>query len=236
MYNYYACVIIDIIMVEDKVGTDSRAHLWAVFGGLCVVIVGLVVAIAVVSYHKTNDTELGSDSETEDSEEIQTYDPEVLKELEESEALVGGRFNEIKTESEELLKQDPIDADRINRLYNDGIAFASENGRTDYAMTLVLDRVQQLTDVGLKDKALEGTIAVDASVFSDPDKYRFYSIIVDLAEQTGNDEILQEYRPLQSSMKEAFDENANRIDEYRDERNNELPVELRSNYGDSEDQ
>ncbi|MBR2725977.1 hypothetical protein IKE87_01790 [Candidatus Saccharibacteria bacterium] len=168
----------------------NKKILICVLVGLGILIIGLVIGLIVTFNSKKSDGTIDTPDEMEAAMEI---DKKITEEA------VYAR-----EEATKLLEQNPVDVNRINELYNNAISLALNNNRADYMAVLVYDRNELLTAKGLKKEALDALLSLDYSTLSEPNKYRTYTLIVDLARELGENDVLAEYEELQKSVSRAY--------------------------------
>ena len=178
-------------MKYGRMRSGNEKHLVGVLAGLGVVIVGLVVVIVVVNTKRNDDIR---DELEQGIEESYIRDDQKLT----------ARVLGIKEEAKKILKAKPVDFDKFDELFDSGIEMALEMNRIDYVPVLTNDRYDLLMGAGYKKEALEALKKGDYDVLSEPDRYRLYEKIIELAKELGDDNILSEYSSKQENVAGAY--------------------------------
>jgi len=116
-------------------------------------------------------------------------------------------YNAVRAEAKNLLGQDPVDVDAIVDLYNQYINQNIANNELDRASSYMYAEYEDLLAGGFKQEALDALVVMDFSVFNEPEQYRWYSIVVSLANELGNGDVVLQYEPLMAQTKAAYDAN-----------------------------
>lgn len=189
---------------------EHRGLVW-VLVGLVFVIVGLTVGIVVVM-NRDGDGEEITTQEIETQEIAEgcyydeyageiacDFDEKVLKEKQLIDEVY--RINEGVQQS---LDKESVDMDTINQLYAAGVAKAIELDRTDYVIVITNDVTGALLSKGLKRESLDILLSVDFSLFSEPNQYRFYDRIIELAKELNDSEVVAKYQTLRSQVEPEY--------------------------------
>ena len=115
-----------------------------------------------------------------------------------------------------LLSQNPVDVNAIINLYNPIIEKAYEFDRTDYAVSVMIDRRYLLISNGFKREALDVMLSENYDKLSDADKYRMYDAIISLAEELGDTAAVEKYKPLREEVSASYWLDYNMTEKYRD--------------------
>ena len=116
-------------------------------------------------------------------------------------------YNAVRAEAKNLLGQDSVDVDAIVDLYNQYINQNIANNELDRASSYMYAEYEDLLAGGFKQEALDALVVMDFSVFNEPEQYRWYSIVVSLANELGNGDVVLQYEPLMAQTKAAYDAN-----------------------------
>lgn len=171
--------------------TSNNKVLVGILVVLGLVIVGLGAGIAIVNLNNN----AGQDEEVATTEEQKAYYDYV------------NDFDKVKEKAKELLSQSPVDATALVNLYDPYIEQCLADGAVDRASAYIQERNQNLISAGLKKEALDELTKIDYSVFNEPEQYRYYSMIVELAKELGESGVVAQYEPLMTKTKEAWDRN-----------------------------
>lgn len=162
-------------------------------GVLGIVIIGLVVGIVVVNMNGGD--EIVTSKEDEDEISYQEYTNYVEE------------YDAVRAEAQRLLGENPVDVDAIIKLYSKYIDANLANDELDRASSYIYAENEDLLAGGFKQEALDAMLVIDYSVFDEPEQYRWYVKIIDLANELGESNIAKEYEPLAASTKAAYDAN-----------------------------
>lgn len=188
---------------EDFKKNNKKQRLLWILTGLCVLIIILVVAI-VVAINRSNGGQVESGEETESSGI--TEEPEVSEEEIQKEKQLMDLLDSVNMRAQGLVNVLPVDVAAINKLYDDAIEKCMSLDRKDYAINFFNDRRDVFLSKGMKREALDSMLSFDFDPFSDPDKYRLYTKIIDIAEDVGDSKVASEYEQLRSTVEEAYRE------------------------------
>lgn len=199
----------------------KRKHLIAALLVLCAIILVLVVSIVLVQ--NFNSGQEGSNiEEPVAGEEI--YEPTEEDVAREDELVA--ECDRINAEVEKLLAVKPVNVNAINELYAAGIEKALQYNRSDYVIALALQREENFRSGGLKKEALDAWQTLDFDLFSDPDKYRLYSYVTDLAQELNDQETLDKYNALRDTVEAAYWEDYEATSQRAEKENEDLGEEL----------
>ena len=117
---------------------------------------------------------------------------------------INQKYQDINKQAQELLNSNPVDVKKINELYDSGIEFAISKGRNDYIISFYNSRNDALVAKGLKREALDALITVDVSSLDQPDQYRYYTAVIELAEELNDNATVSKYQELRAPTEEAY--------------------------------
>ena len=195
----------------NKKSSVNEKHLLVGLFCLLVIIVGLVMAIVVVN--KNQDDNEPTEELVDETDELACYyDDEEEEEgtceddieLNRSESEMVKAVEKIEKEEQAMADRGSVDVGKINHMYDDGIKKATELGRSDYVFVLVSARTDFLKENGLQKEALDALLKTDFDLFLDPDKYRLYSEIIEIADDLKETEISSRYRQLQKTVADEY--------------------------------
>ena len=178
--------------------SPEKRNLLIILGALCSL--AIVLAVLVIINFVKQPAEVASD---EDWEETALY-WDGMSDEEYAEAQMIEEFERINTEAKKLLEKNPIDVDAINALYNGGIELAKKNNRPDYIISLNLERRDNFMSKGLTKEALDAMLTMNFNDYSEPDQYRLYSKVIELAESIGDNEVASKYKTLRTGVEQAY--------------------------------
>lgn len=178
--------------------SPDKRNLLIILGTLCLLAV-VLAALVIINFVK-QPTEVVSD---EDEDNTALY-WDGMSEEEFTEAQMMEEFERIDTEVKKLLEKNPVDIDAINALYNGGIELAKKNDRPDYIISLNLERKDNLMSKGLTKEALDAMLTMNFGDYSEPDQYRLYSEVIELAEKVGDNEVVSKYKALRAKVEPAY--------------------------------
>lgn len=170
--------------------------LWVVLGILCVVIVGLIVGIVVVSLNsgRSQDTQVTENSEEMSEEQIEAQNYK-------------DSFDKVRAEAKKLLAENPVDPIKIISLYSPYIEKSLADKMVDRASAYIRAEQDDLFTAGYKQAALDELLKLDFSVFNEPEQYKYYLEITELAKDLNRSDVVAKYEPLVAQTKEAYDRN-----------------------------
>lgn len=163
-------------------------------GVLGIVIIGLVVGIVAVNLRWDNEaTVVNEDDKAEElADEYVAYVED---------------YGIVREKAQELLRQDPVDVDAIIRLYSEHIEYNIASGSYGRASSYMLAEMDDLVAGGFRKEALGVLTSMDFDIFDKPERYRWYSEIIALAEELGDNETVRMYDSLRQEVKEAYEIN-----------------------------
>jgi len=189
--------------MENEVVNQGRKQtagggrgLWIVLGILCVVIVGLIVGIVVVSLNsgRSQDTQVTENSEEMSEEQIEAQNYK-------------DSFDKVRAEAKKLLAENPVDPTKIISLYSPYIEKSLADKMVDRASAYIRAEQDDLLTAGYKQAALDELLKLDFSVFNEPEQYKYYLEITELAKDLNRSDVVAKYEPLVAQTKEAYDRN-----------------------------
>lgn len=188
-------------MDKDKPNKFNNKHLIIVLSILVCAIIALTTAIIIAKVNAPVQEEPVAEEEDEE-----TYDLywEGMSEDEYQEAQLAELEATLHDQTSQLLNQQPPDIDAVNKIYDSAIATALEQGRKDYIISFTDQRKDDFLAFGLTQAALDAMLTTDFSIFSEPDQYRLYTEVVELAEELNNSTVLEKYKALQKSVEAAY--------------------------------
>ena len=192
----------------------SNKLLAIVLSCLGLLIIILTIAIVLVNQPReiTDDKveEIIKHDEDGDIIEEEQYElsPEALDAIE-----INQRYQSINEEAQKLLNSDPVDIKKINELYDSGIAFAVSKGRNDYIVSFYNSRNKALVTKGLKREALDALLTVDVSTLGQPDQYRYYTSVIELATELNDHATVVKYQELRAPTEAAYMSDYNATEE-----------------------
>ena len=172
---------------------------------LGLLISGLLIAIFFINKPKEpiDNTEEETVKYDEDGDIIEEENYELEpKDLDAIE--INQKYQDINKEAQALLNTEPVDIKKINELYDSGIAFAVSKGRNDYIVSFYNSRNDALVAKGLKQEALDALLTVDINSLGQPDQYRYYTKIIELAQELNDNTTVTKYQELRAPTEEAF--------------------------------
>ena len=190
----------------------KRWSLLSVLIVLIIVIVGLIVGIVIVRMN-TSSPETGFDPTSEINIDDIVVNENDLSEGETVEEVKERLYQQkkwqvavenIEKQVDELLDENPVDAVAINKLYNEGIEKAKEEGRYVYVYALVRSRSDKYLEKNLKREALDALMSVDLEMFDNVEDYRFCSQIIQLANELGDKEVANKYIEIRKKYEADF--------------------------------
>lgn len=173
----------------------SNKGLVGVLAVLCVVIVGLVVGIVVVNLNagRSQETEVVEETEELTPEQVAYYD-------------YVADFDKVQEQARGLLASG-ANASEIVALYSPYIAQCLKDGAVDRASSYIQAEQNDLLGAGYKQAALDELLNLDFSAFNAPEQYKYYTDIIEMANDLGRSDVATEYAPLAAQTKEAYDRN-----------------------------
>lgn len=196
-------------MSMERRGVNKK-WLVAILVVLVTAIVGLVVGIVVVNVSKKGDaTEVAVEDVCSDLEVTEgvLLEGETMKDAEKrlcQDKQWDNIMENLNSEVARLLDSDPVDVDAINRLYDDSIEKANEWGRHDYVVELINSRTRSLLSRELENEALSALLAVDVNILDNVEKYFFYTEIIEIAEQLGDQGLVAKYTSERKEIEADF--------------------------------
>lgn len=109
---------------------------------------------------------------------------------------VWDKTDEVDAKMVEILKQDKIDVDEVNRIYNEAIELALENKQEDYIIKFLVNRNSELISKGMVNEALDALLSSDLENILEIESNlsMMYRYIVSDADIAGRDDIMKEYQ------------------------------------------
>ena len=172
---------------------------------LGLLISGLLIAIFFINKPKEpiDNTEEETVKYDEDGDIIEEENYELEpKDLDAIE--INQKYQDINKEAQALLNTEPVDIKKINELYDSGIAFAVSKGRNDYIVSFYNSRNDALVAKGLKQEALDALLTVDINSLGQPDQYRYYTKVIELAQELNDNATATKYQELRAPTEEAY--------------------------------
>jgi hypothetical protein len=194
-----------------KNNVSDVAKRWWLEGALVVLIlliVGLTIGIIVVKMNESSFEPVAVEEEEEivvteddlfDGETIEDA-KERLRQDKQWDKIKG----DIKDKVEKLLNNDPVDVAAINKVYNEGMAKANEYGRHDYVVEIIELRNNSFLSKNLNQEALDALLTVDPEIFDNVEKYYYYTKIINVANELGNQELMNKYTAKRAEVEEDF--------------------------------
>lgn len=202
-------------MTDGKKKKQPRKlSLIIVLVSLCVVIIALVVGIIALVNNANRTNEKNSAL------------AEFEEKWEEGSEDLNDRLMSANIEAQTLASQEPIDVTKINELYDAVFTQAFLRDRKDYMLPIIKAENDLLLAHGLKQEALQVLRSINYEILAEPDQYRVYAMIIELAGELGDTEMVTQYQDLQKGVEEAYLENQQFTEEYlksvqqQQERNN----------------
>lgn len=175
-------------MVGEK--KNSNWGLVVLLCALLVAIVGLAVGIFMINYNNAPKEDSNSDDMAVSYDEYLSYIDE---------------YDDVEKKFKELAAKNPVDTEEFISLTSEYIDKYVNAGDTDRASSFVQLVEEVLMDLNHKNELLEVMTSIDLDVFTEADRYRYYSAIIDIANDLGDDGIVQKYTPLRERVKAAYD-------------------------------
>ena len=155
----------------------------------------MVIIVAIIMINVLRNRGNG-DSETDEDETS-------LEITAEEEAMIS-RIDSINEYAHKWLEEETIDIAKVVELYDSLIEDMKQHGKIDYIARIIMDRNDALLSKGLKQEALDALKTVDASLFSEPDQYRLYDLIINQAKELNDNATVEEYTKLQDTVADAY--------------------------------
>lgn len=175
----------------------ERRNLGIILGTLCVLATVLAVLAIVIGVQKGNKTQESEVAE-EQSGSTEEQAAKLAKEWQEAEAFQKSTI-EFQGQVDNLLAKDSVKAEEIINLYNPKI----EETPIEKAHSFIIDEGNALISKGYKREALEELTKRDYSDFSVMNSGGIYTMIIDLATELGEPEIVSKYSDLLNKAREA---------------------------------
>lgn len=190
----------------------KRWPLEVVLGALIIVIVGLTVGVIIV---KTNEPSVETAIEEEEIELTKSdlRDGETMEEAKkrfQQDRQWDKILDDIKNKVAKLLEDDPVDVVAINKIFNEGLIKANEFGRHDYVVEIIELRNSSFLSKNLNQEALDALLTVDPEIFDDVEKYYYYTKIINIATELGNQGFVDEYTAKRAEIEGDFVEQSER--------------------------
>lgn len=194
----------------NKKGSVNEKHLLIALLCLVVIIVGLVVAIVIINYNQSgneiieelDDTDDGVSCYYDDDDDENVCEDNTEQIRSENEMMKA--IENIEKEEQTMVDRGSIDINRINRMYDDAIQDATVLQRNDYVFVLISSRTDFLKENGLQKDALDALLKTNFDLFLDPDKYRLYSEIIEIADSINDAETSSRYRQLLETVADEY--------------------------------
>lgn len=188
---------------DKKLTRTNNKFLIIILSVLGLIVVALTVSIIVVKLNPPVQEETSTENEEEEEEDYPLY-WEGMSEEEFTESQLHELELNLHDQTMELLSRQPADVSAVNKLYDSAIAKALEEDRTDYIISYIDQRTEDYLSFGLTRAALDAMLTTDFSIFSEPDQYRLYTKVIELAEELNDTAVLSEYKALQKSVEAAY--------------------------------
>lgn len=191
-----------------------------VLGVLCLVIIGLVVAVIVVNVGQNGGDGSSDDGSTSEEEVVTEGQMEDwMEQYQEFIALL----EKTKNEAGDLLKQEPVNISGVHQLYEKIINDYVGKEKFAYAWSFVQDESNLLRTAGYDDEALKAMTRIDFSPFPTALQYEYYMQILTLAKELNNTSEIEKFEGLAASTKWAWES----VQEATREYNSQLEAELK---------
>lgn len=184
----------------------KNKHLAVILSILGCIIIILITAIVIVNINSSSPQEepqIAEEDEEDEEEDDELY-WEGMSEEEFNEAQLHELEMNLHSQTLEILGKNPSNVAEVNKLYDSAIAKALELGRSDYVISFIDQRKEDLLSFGLTREALDAMLTTNFSLFSEPDQYRLYTEVIELAEELNDKTVLSEYKALQKSVEAAY--------------------------------
>lgn len=183
-------------MNEGHVSHEKR-NLLIILVILCVLAVVLSVLVVINVVNQSTGEEVDHTSSRPDVSEMSKEDIEYYNYVDD--------YDAVEAQVKKMLSQSPIDADGIRDLYISKINQYANNGEIDRATSFIYAMVDAFSSKGLKQEALDAMLTIDLSIYEEPEQYRQYTNIIELAQEVGDQETEEKYKALREEVRELYE-------------------------------
>lgn len=161
---------------------------WVCLFCFCLVaIAGLTTGIILVNANKTEEVE----EMVEEDESQKQYEQYVSD------------YDLVQNKVAEMLAETPVDIESITKLYKEYIDKYWEQDLFR-ASTFIDAEIETLRNTDFKRELLDELKNIDFSVFEESEQYRQYAAIAQIANEIGDNEMVNEYLNLADGVKESY--------------------------------
>ena len=177
---------------------------------LVVAIVGLVVGIGAVMLNSDNEEVVVETDSTGVEYAASTATPEQIEAYESFKQ----KYDVVLAEAQELLNESPVNVLAIEELFANAMDEYMTAGTYSSAQEFMVAEYNILMSGGFKQEALDSLIRIDFDIFPASVQNRWYNLIVNLAQDLGNNDLAVKYRQLADWTKESAEQNEAAIREH----------------------